>query len=108
MPVMLDDRWNEQVIDCFLSGTIPVYWGTRSVLDVFDPGGIIVFDNLEHLISLFEAGNVISPRSYWHRLRSIRRNFLFAQSYIYAEDYMWKKHHFIFENTEVFDGKKVD
>lgn len=108
MPVMLDDMWNEQVIDCFLSGTIPVYWGTRSVLDIFDPGGIIVFDNLEHLISLFEAGNVISPRSYWHRLRSIRRNFLFAQSYIYAEDYMWKKYPFIFENTEVFDGKEVD
>lgn len=102
MPVKVDDMWNEQIIDCFLTGTIPVYWGTRSILDTFDPDGVICFDNLDHLMSLFESGDVISPRLYWQRLRSIRRNFLIAQEYIYAEDFMWKKYPFLF--TEVLNG----
>lgn len=38
----LDDAWiTEKVLDCFATGTIPIYYGTRKLADYFNPDGII-------------------------------------------------------------------
>ena len=41
--------FTEKLIDCILTGTIPIYHGSRSVLNYFDERGILFFDSLEEL-----------------------------------------------------------
>jgi hypothetical protein len=44
-----DCYYTEKLIDCFLAGTIPIYWGTKAVSRYFDDEGILFFDNLDDL-----------------------------------------------------------
>ena len=37
--------YTEKVFDCFLTGTIPIYWGDPNISDIFDKNGIIVYDD---------------------------------------------------------------
>ena len=39
--------FNEKIIDCFFSGTIPIYWGTKNISKYFDENGIIFFPNID-------------------------------------------------------------
>ena len=36
--------FTEKLIDCFLTCTVPIYWGCPAVLKIFDPRGIIFLD----------------------------------------------------------------
>lgn len=41
----ISDKWiTEKVFDCFASGTIPIYGGTRRIVEHFNPDGIIFLD----------------------------------------------------------------
>jgi len=33
--------YTEKLLDCFLTGTIPIYWGSEDVNEIFNPDGII-------------------------------------------------------------------
>ncbi|MTJ32788.1 glycosyltransferase family 10 domain-containing protein [Aphanizomenon sp. UHCC 0183] len=41
--------FTEKIIDCFLTETIPIYWGCPKIDKIFDPRGMICFDNLQEL-----------------------------------------------------------
>jgi hypothetical protein len=49
-----DCYFTEKLVDCFMTLTVPIYWGTRSVDSIFDPRGIIFFDTLAELRSILE------------------------------------------------------
>ena len=38
--------YTEKILDCFLTGTIPVYWGSRKISKIFNPDGIIFLDDI--------------------------------------------------------------
>jgi len=44
-----NDKYNnyftEKILDCFASGTIPIYWGCPSIGDYFDINGIIILED---------------------------------------------------------------
>ena len=42
-----DDYWTEKIADCFLSWTIPIYWGAKNILSFFPEKSIIHIDPLE-------------------------------------------------------------
>lgn len=88
-----DTYFTEKIIDCFVTGTIPIYWGTRGVDRYFDPEGILHFRTLEELARLLAR---LSPEDYARRRRSVERNFHTALHFVTPEDW-------IFENTDVFD-----
>ena len=44
-----DYYFTEKLLDCFLSGTIPIYWGCPSIGDFFNTKGMIIFDDLLEL-----------------------------------------------------------
>ena len=35
----------EKILDCFLTGTIPIYWGDPNISDIYDSRGILQMDN---------------------------------------------------------------
>ena len=49
-----DKYYTEKITDCFASGTIPVYWGTRKIAEDFDARGIIFWDDLNDISELNE------------------------------------------------------
>lgn len=39
-----NDYWTEKIADCFLSWTIPIYWGAKNILSYFPERSIILID----------------------------------------------------------------
>lgn len=78
--------FTEKIIDCFATGTIPVYSGTPDIGDFFDTDGIITLD------ANFKIGS-LSPDDYYDRLPAIKNNFEAVQDYLMPEDYMYS-HYF--------------
>jgi hypothetical protein len=46
--IIAEGYWTEKVVDCFATGTIPIYWGAESIKDFFLEEGIIrLIDNFD-------------------------------------------------------------
>lgn len=83
------DYWfTEKLIDCFATGTVPIYWGCPSIGRFFDMDGLIQFSSIEELESILPT---LSSEDYRRRLPSIMRNFELFKEYAVTEDYMFTK-----------------
>ena len=51
----------EKLIDCFITKTVPIYWGAPNVGDYFDESGVLTFSSLEDLEKIL---NTITPDKY--------------------------------------------
>lgn len=76
------DYFTEKIIDCFLSGVIPVYWGTKNIGNYFDPNGIIFIQDHNELPSVI---NSLNEDFYSTKIESIKHNFEEAKKYIHPE-----------------------
>lgn len=77
-----NDYFTEKLLDCFLTGTIPIYCGTKNLNKYFDVEGVIFFNSDEDLPTILDN---ISLQLYTDKLKHITRNFQFAQTYIHPE-----------------------
>jgi hypothetical protein len=50
-----DYYYTEKLIDCFLTETVPIYWGCPSIHEVFDSRGMITFESLSELESILDS-----------------------------------------------------
>ena len=75
--------FTEKIIDCFRTGTIPIYWGCDEVDDYFDPNGIIKFDNIAHLEEILQN---LSFDDYNSRIESVRNNYELAKEWVSMDD----------------------
>jgi len=75
--------FTEKLIDCFVTGTIPIYYGCSSIGNFFDINGIIQFDSLDKLDEIL---NNISDHEYSKRIPAIIENFTRAKQYLLAEN----------------------
>ena len=66
-----DDYFSEKLIDCFLTDTVPVYWGCPGIGQTFDLRGMICFNALEDLAPILDA---LSMDRYRKMLPFIRAN----------------------------------
>lgn len=87
------ENWaTEKLSDCFLTGTIPIYYGCPNIGDMFDINGIITFNTKEELeaiiIDLYNNGDKI----YESKLESIKRNFELVNNYSLNTDQLFHKH----------------
>jgi hypothetical protein len=73
-----DHYFSEKLLDCFLTGTIPIYYGARKVSEYFDPNGMIVFNDLTSLEYILES---LSEDLYNSKLEAISYNFNKALEY---------------------------
>lgn len=79
--------FTEKIIDCFATGTIPIYWGCPKIRKFFDINGIIQFENLNQLKNIL---NNLNEDLYNSKIDSIRYNFNESKKYIVAEDEIYK------------------
>ena len=56
------DFWfTEKLIDCFVTGVVPIYWGCPGIGKYFNLGGMILVDNCQQII---RAVNSLTPDTY--------------------------------------------
>jgi hypothetical protein len=67
-----DHYWTEKIADCFLAGTVPIYWGAPNIKDYFPDDAMIVIDSLDPA----EVARIIkaeaTPEAYQRRLPALR------------------------------------
>jgi hypothetical protein len=88
-----DYYFTEKIMDCFVTGTIPIYWGCPSIGNFFDINGIIVFDTIEELTKILSEINL---ETYNSKLESIKNNYIKSKEFLLAEDWIYK-------NTKTFE-----
>ena len=65
------DYWfTEKLIDCFLTGTVPIFWDA-SIHKFFNVRGMLIFDTLEECINII---NNLTVEKYTEMLPYIREN----------------------------------
>lgn len=84
------DCWfTEKLIDAFVTGCLPIYWGCPSIDKYFDERGMITFEKFEHLDIAFKE--YLTPSYYQKCLPYIKANFKIAMNeFLTPEDYMFK------------------
>jgi hypothetical protein len=77
------DYWfTEKLIDCFVTGTIPIYWGCPSIGDFFNTDGMLIFDNISELPELLKQ---CTSEYYESKVEILKSNFELAKNYRLAE-----------------------
>lgn len=77
-----DDYFTEKLTDCFATGTIPIFYGTKNVLKYFDGDGIIFLDDDFKISDLSED-------LYYSKMQAIKNNFELVNKLPTSEDYIY-------------------
>ena len=81
-----DYYFTEKLVDCFMTGTVPIYWGCPDISRFFDGNGIITFDTTSDLDEIIGK---LSVEDYHSRLSAVHHNFESALEYAITEDYIF-------------------
>lgn len=81
--------FTEKIIDCFRTGTIPIYRGDSEIENYFDSKGIIRFETLEELEHILPKCN---EQVYHDRIEAVRKNYEMAESYLYPWKFIKEKY----------------
>jgi len=78
--------FTEKILDCFATGTIPIYWGDPDIGKVFNEDGIIMLDEKFKLHSL-------TSDLYYSKMEAVKENCqIVKDNFIMVEDYMFKNY----------------
>jgi len=77
------DTFFTDFVDPLITGTVPIFWGTREVCNIFNPDGIILFNTLEELEDILSQ---IGAEDYFSRMDAIKENFEIAKRYWKVDD----------------------
>tara|TARA_R110000803_G_scaffold56969_1_gene114710 strand:- start:2489 stop:3298 length:810 start_codon:yes stop_codon:yes gene_type:complete len=80
------NMFTEKITDCFMTGTIPIYYGIENIGDFFNKDGIIMLDDNFKIEDL-------SVELYESKIDAVNENFKLANDLLVAEDYIYK--HFL-------------
>jgi len=82
-----DSYWTEKITDCFATGTIPIYWGTKSkrLFDFFKSDGIIILESLKEQ----EIMESLTTELYESKLKAVHANLERVKDMKIADDYLW-------------------
>jgi len=80
-----DTYFTEKILDCFATGTVPVYMGTKKVVEYFNPDGIIFFDGIFDLSQLTEE-------LYQSKMEAIKDNYERVQKYSVLDDWIFENY----------------
>ena len=75
--------FTDKILDCFVTGVVPVYWGCPNVSSFFNKEGILHFTTIEELEYIL---NNLSHDLYFSMLPFVRENFEKAKLYMCLDD----------------------
>lgn len=75
--------FTDKILDCFVTGTIPIYWGCSNVGNYFNLDGIISFNSIEDLNHILSS---ISIEKYQNMFDAAKENFELAKNYVRLDD----------------------
>jgi hypothetical protein len=84
----IDYLFTEKIIDCFVTGTIPIYYGCPSISNFFDGKGILEFTTIEELKEILSS---VTSELYDSLIDSVINNFEIAKKYCLADDLVYEK-----------------
>lgn len=76
--------FTEKILDCFATGTIPIYLGTKEITKYFDKDGIIFFEDFDF--------SKINENLYFSKIESIKNNYNKVLDFICPEDFLYEKY----------------
>ena len=76
--------YTEKVTDCFAAGTVPIYWGSKSIGSIFDERGIII------LTDDFDVSS-LSEDLYKEMLPHVEKNLEIVKNLEMADDELRRK-----------------
>ena len=71
--------FTEKIIDCFVTKTIPIYWGCPNIEDFFDISSIIIAKDFNDIIN---CCNNLNAETYKNLLPGIEKNLILSKNYI--------------------------
>jgi len=77
------NMFTEKITDCFMTGTIPIYYGIKNISDYFNPDGIIT------LTDDFKIED-LSFDLYVSKLDAVKENLKLSMDLLLSEDYICK------------------
>jgi hypothetical protein len=87
-----NDYFTEKIIDCFLAGTIPIYWGTRNIKKYFNEDGIIFLPDSDEwgfdFNKTIDLLKTLNDEYYQSKMNHILDNFRRAKNYIHPEKFI--------------------
>ena len=82
-----DYYFTEKLIDSFITGTVPIYWGAPSIGKFFNTNGMIIFNDTNDLLLQLKS---LSLDKYNSMSEAIKENYEKAKEYLIAEDWIYK------------------
>jgi hypothetical protein len=80
--------FTEKLIDCFMTGTIPIYYGDSSIESIFDMSGVMVVNGFE---AIRDSVTNIESIDYSKFDKGKLTNFEIAKDYILSEDWIYNE-----------------
>ena len=77
-----DGLFTEKVLDCFLTGTIPIFYGAKNIGDYFNKDGFFQFETLGELQTILDS---LTFEKYNEMKKYVGENFDKAKEYIFPE-----------------------
>ena len=74
----------EKILDCFATGTIPMYWGAPDIGDFFNKDGIIIWTDDFDI-------NQLNEDVYYSKMDAIKDNFERYMNIIPSEDLLYEE-----------------
>ena len=74
----------EKITDCFTTGTIPIFWGTRRIAEIFNSDGIIFLEDF--------TPEMCTEDYYNSKIEAIKENFDIACNLLSTEDFLYLHH----------------
>ena len=81
-----DTYYSEKLIDCFVTGTVPIFWGTDKITQTFNHNGILTFRTIADLDRILSESPENLENLYMSMLPAIEDNFIIAKDHLVAED----------------------
>lgn len=80
-----DTYFTEKILDCFATGTVPIYMGTKKIVDHFNSDGILFFEGNYDLETL-------TPELYYSKMEAIKDNYERVQQYSILDDWLFENY----------------
>lgn len=78
----------DKLLDCFITGCIPIYWGCPNIGEFFDTRGMLIFNSAEELVEILQS---LSEEKYNSMLEYAKINFdIVTKDYTCPDDLIFE------------------